>query len=50
MGDLDGEDWGYSTQEELIATEVANAFSTIALSTFIANVDIMFTLNEVGLS
>ena len=46
MGDLDGEDWGYSTQEELIATEVANAFSTIALSTFIANVDIMFTLNE----
>lgn len=46
MGDLSGEDWGYPTQEELIATEVANAFSTIALSTFIANIDIMFTLAE----
>lgn len=45
MGDMDGEAWGYSTQEELVATEVANAFSTVALSTFIANIDIMFTLN-----
>lgn len=46
MGNLDGEEWGYPTQEELIATEVANAFSTIALSTFISNIDIMFTLVE----
>ncbi len=49
MGNMDGEDWGYSTQEELIATEVANAFSTVALSTFIANIDIMFTLNDDGM-
>ncbi len=45
MGDMDGERFGYSTQEEIIATNIFNAFATVANACFIMMIDIMFALN-----
>ncbi len=44
IGDLDGEMWGESNQEELIATNVSNAFIAIASTSFVLVVDIIFAL------
>lgn len=44
LGDLDGEEWGEQNQEELIATNVANAFVAACSVSFILMVDIIFAL------
>ncbi len=44
VGDLDGEEWGEQNQEELIATNVANAFVAACSVSFIMIVDIIFAL------
>lgn len=44
VGDMDGERFGGSSTEEIIATNVLNAFATIASSCFIMMVDIIFAL------
>lgn len=44
LGDMDGERFGYATQEELIATNVFNAFATVANASFVMMIDIMFAL------
>ena len=44
VGNMDGEKWGGATQEELICTEIANAFTTIASQCAIVSADMVFTL------
>lgn len=44
IGDMDGERFGYSTTEEIIATNIFNAFATVAASSFIMLIDIIFAL------
>lgn len=44
VGDMDGSRFGNSTQEELIATNIFNAFATVATSCFIIMVDMIFAL------
>ena len=44
LGDLDGSRFGNATQEEMIATNILNAFATVATSCFILMVDIIFAL------
>lgn len=44
LGDLDGSRFGNATQEEMIATNIINAFATVATSCFILMVDIIFAL------
>lgn len=44
IGDMDGERFGGSSTEEIIATNVLNAFATIASSCFIMMIDIIFAL------
>ena len=44
VGNMDGERWGGATQEELICTEIANAFTTIASQCAVVSADMVFTL------
>lgn len=44
VGDMDGSRFGNATQEELIATNIFNAFATVATSNFIIMVDMIFAL------
>lgn len=44
VGNMDGERWGGATQEEIVCTEVANAFTTIAQQCAIVSVDMVFSL------
>lgn len=44
VGDMDGSRFGNSTQEEIIATNIFNAFATVATSCFILMVDMVFAL------
>lgn len=44
VGDMDGARFGYATQEEIIATNVLNAFATVAQSCFVITIDMMFAL------
>lgn len=44
VGDMDGSRFGNSTQEEIISTNILNAFATVAASCFVMMIDIMFAL------
>lgn len=44
VGDMDGEQWGESLQEEIVATNVSNAFVAACTSSFIFVIDIIFAL------
>lgn len=44
IGDMDGERFGNSSTEEIIATNVLNSFATVASSCFVMMMDIMFAL------
>ena len=44
IGNLDGEEWGQVSTEEIIATNISNAFISLATTCFIMVIDIIFAL------
>lgn len=44
IGDMDGREWGESLQEEIVATNVSNAFVAACTTSFIFVIDIIFAL------